>query len=246
MFVADRTDEVLHVIVAFARVGTLYLQIATWFRFIDLSKLPLGFLVVEHLGCQNHVTRFGVEEIAVLVRRILHCQAKLFEVHRDLTSGLLVVHLRNSCMTSSDKPQSAPHLESIYNPTPPMGAHFTCERIVLRTRAMAFFRPASRGSEILATTAVIGVRWPRQPSMSLNNASSLRGRARSTRNCSAAWRSAGSRTLTTTRPARWIPWNRSETAHCPTGLGGGPLRTCAIPASITERASSARRGFLRT
>src|SRR5712692_1983649 len=46
-------------------------------------------------------------------------------------------------------------LESMYNPTPPMGTHFTCERIVLRTRAMAFFRPASRGSEILATTAVI-------------------------------------------------------------------------------------------
>jgi hypothetical protein len=49
MFVADRIDEVLHVIVAFARVGTRYLQIATWFRCIDLSKLPLGFLVVEHL-----------------------------------------------------------------------------------------------------------------------------------------------------------------------------------------------------
>src|SRR5229473_2885592 len=41
MFVADRIDEVLHVIVAFARVGTQYLQVATWFRFIDLSKLPL-------------------------------------------------------------------------------------------------------------------------------------------------------------------------------------------------------------
>src|SRR5713226_9530600 len=109
MFVADRLDEVLHVIVAFARVGTQYLQIATWFRFIDLSKLPLGFLVVEHLGGQNHVTRFGVEEIAVLVRRILYCEAKLLEVHTDLTSGLLVLHLRNSYTTSSDKPQSAPH-----------------------------------------------------------------------------------------------------------------------------------------
>src|ERR1700682_844708 len=108
MFVADRIDEVLHVIVAFARVGTPDLQIATWFRFIDRSKLPLGFLVVEHLGCQNQLTRFGVEEIAVLVRRILHCEAKLFEVHPDLPSGLLVVHLRNSCITSSDKPQSAP------------------------------------------------------------------------------------------------------------------------------------------
>src|ERR1700682_4946891 len=109
MFVADRIDEVLHVIVAFTRVGTRYLQIATWFRFIDLSKLLLGGLVVEHLGCQNHVTRLGVEEIAVLARRILHCEAKLFEVHPDLTSGLLVVHLRNSCMTSSNKLQSAPH-----------------------------------------------------------------------------------------------------------------------------------------
>src|SRR5260370_13651035 len=108
MFVADRIDEILHVIVTLARVGTLYLQIATWFRFSDRSKLPLGFLVIEHLGCQNHVTRFGVEEIAVVVRRILHCEAKLLEVHPDLTSGLLVVHLRNSCMTSSDKPQSAP------------------------------------------------------------------------------------------------------------------------------------------
>src|SRR5713226_7220993 len=109
MFVADRLDEVLHVIVAFTRVGARYLQIATWFRFIDSGKLPLGFLVVEHLGCQNHVTRFGVEEIAVLVRRILHGEAKLFEVHPDLTSGMLAVHLRNSCLTSSDKPQSAPH-----------------------------------------------------------------------------------------------------------------------------------------
>src|ERR1700730_15368417 len=109
MFVADRFDEVLHVSVAFARVGTPDLQIATWFRFIDLSELPLGFLVVEHLGCQNHVTRFGVEEIAVLVRRILHCKAKLLEVRPDLTSGLLVVHLRNSCMTASDKPHPAPH-----------------------------------------------------------------------------------------------------------------------------------------
>src|ERR1700682_3124048 len=109
MFVADRFGKGLHVSIAVARVGTQYLQIATWFRFIDLSKLLLGFLVVEHLGCHNHVTRFGVEEIAVLVRRILHCEAKLFEVHPDLTSGLLVVHLRNSCMTSSNKPQSAPH-----------------------------------------------------------------------------------------------------------------------------------------
>src|SRR5260370_40190146 len=108
MFVADRIDEVLHVIVAFARVGTQYLQIATWFRFIDLSKLPLGFLVVEHLGCQNHVTRFGVEEVAVLVRRVLHCEPKLLEVNPDLASGPLVVHLRNSCMTSDDKPRSAP------------------------------------------------------------------------------------------------------------------------------------------
>src|SRR6266851_9342972 len=108
MCVADRIDEVPHIIIAFARVGTPYFQIATWFRFIDLSKLPLGFLVVEHLGCQNHLPRFGVEEIAVLVRRILHCEAKLFEVHPDITSGLLVVHLRNSRMTSSDKPQSAP------------------------------------------------------------------------------------------------------------------------------------------
>ena len=62
MFVADRVDEVLHVIVAFARVGTPDLQIATCFRFIDLSEMPLGFLVVEHLGYENHVTRFGVEE----------------------------------------------------------------------------------------------------------------------------------------------------------------------------------------
>src|SRR5438093_13097555 len=108
MFVADPIEEVLHVIVAFVRVGMQYLQIATWLRFVDLSKVPLGFLVVEHLGCQNHVTRFGVEEIAVLVRRILHSEAKLFEVHPDLTSGLLVVHLRNSCMTASDKPLSAP------------------------------------------------------------------------------------------------------------------------------------------
>jgi len=48
MFIADRIDEVLHLIVACARVGTRYLQIATWFRCIDLSNLPLGFLVVEH------------------------------------------------------------------------------------------------------------------------------------------------------------------------------------------------------
>src|SRR6266566_2889306 len=49
-----------------------------------------------------------------------------------------------------------------------------------RSRAVAFFRPASRGSSILATTAVIGVRQPRQPRMSLNSASSSRSRARST------------------------------------------------------------------
>jgi len=53
MFIADRCNEVLHVIVAFARIGRWYLQIAPWFRFIDLSKLPLGFLVVEQFGHQN-------------------------------------------------------------------------------------------------------------------------------------------------------------------------------------------------
>src|SRR6266542_4833532 len=34
--------------------------------------------------------------------------------------------------------------------------------------------------------------------------------------------------------------------QCSIDLGGGPLRTCAMPASILERTSSARRGFLRT
>src|SRR6266699_2643516 len=134
--VADRIDEVLHVIVAFARVGTRYLQIATWFRLIDLSELPLGFLVIEHLGFQNNFTRFGVEEIAVLVRRILYGEAKLFEVHRDLTFGLLVVHLRNSCMTSSDKPQSAPH-RSRCRPDAADGSSLACERTVLHPRATA-------------------------------------------------------------------------------------------------------------
>ena len=36
---ADRIHEALHVIVAFTRVGSRY------FRCIDLSKLPLGFVV---------------------------------------------------------------------------------------------------------------------------------------------------------------------------------------------------------
>src|SRR5215216_5085339 len=108
MSIADGCNEVLHVIVAFARVGTWYLQIAAGLRFIDLSKLPSGFLLVEHLGYQNDVTRFCIEEVPVLVRRVLHCEPKLLEVDPDLTSGLLVVHLGNSCMTSNDKPQSAP------------------------------------------------------------------------------------------------------------------------------------------
>src|ERR1700737_168205 len=139
MFVADRIDEVLHVIVAFARVGTPYLQIATWFRFIDLNKLLLGFLVVEHLGDQNHVTRFGIEEIAVLARCVLQCEPELLEVNPDLASGPLVVHLRNSCMTSSDKPHSAPHWRVDLQPDATDG-----NSLYLRT-----YRSASTGDGLL-------------------------------------------------------------------------------------------------
>src|SRR6266568_3021343 len=230
MFVADRGNEVLHVPIALVRVGTWHLQVATGLRFIDPLKLLTGFVVVEQLRHQNHLTGFGIEKIAVLERRILHCEPKLLEVHLDRTSGLLVLHLGISCITSH-KAGSAPHSTRFETSMPLTGSS-------RRVRTNASAKPG-------------GSLFPPRVARVFDISHHRRNRRTTAApdppaSCSAAGRSDASWMLTATRPARWKPSNCSNTAKCSTGPGGGALRISAIPASILERTSSARRGLLRT
>lgn len=122
----------------------------------------------------------------------------------------------------------------------------TAVRTVRRTRATAFFRPPSRGSARFDTTAVIGTRLPRKPTMSLKSASSLRSRAQLDQQllgCRSFGRIAEVHDDQASALDALEPLGDRPMINCPWVVGAS--QTWAIPSSILEQTSSARCGLVR-